>query len=173
MKTLGPKFGARLKEVQTAILKADPKWLAAQVRAGQPFDLACPEGPATLDPTDVIVTTIAPADWAGAAERGTQVLIDCRITDELKREGMAREVIRHIQSARKDADLDMEDRIVLHLGTEAEELRRAIAAHRDYIGSETLTTEWASQPLGDGAYQASVKVDGQGLVVALRKAGAK
>jgi len=169
MKTLGPKFGPRLKEVQTAILRADPKELGAKVRGGAPFEFPCPEGAVMLDPADVIVTTIAPTDWAGAAERGTQVLIDCRITDELKREGMAREVIRHIQSARKDADLDMEDRIVLHLGTEAEELRRAIDAHRDYIGSETLTTEWASQPLGDGAYQASVKVDGQALRVELRK----
>ena len=50
-------------------------------------------------------------------DRGTQVLLDTRITEELALEGLAREVIRQVQEARKDADLQMEDRIVVYLAT--------------------------------------------------------
>jgi isoleucyl-tRNA synthetase len=82
---------------------------------------------------------------------------------------MAREVVRHVQQARKDAGLEMEDRIVLYLHTDAERLQKAIAAHRTNIAEETLVGEWAAQPLGEGAYRADVKVDGQLLRIELRK----
>ena len=73
------------------------------------------------------------AGWTAIVERGTIVLLDTRITDELKREGQAREVIRHVQSLRKDTGLEMDDRIVLHLSTPEQGLKAAIEAHRDYI----------------------------------------
>ena len=83
---------------------------------------------------------------------------------------MAREVVRHVQQARKDAGLQMEDRIVLYLHTDAEKLQRAIEEHREYIASETLVARWATKPLGEGAYHAEVKVDGLPLTIELRKA---
>ena len=89
----------------------------------------------TLEPADVWVTTKAPEGWAGVADRGTQVLVDARITEELEREGMARDVVRQVQELRKEAGLEMEDRIVLYLGTESAALRQAIEAHRDYIAA--------------------------------------
>ncbi|MBL8795989.1 MAG: class I tRNA ligase family protein, partial [Planctomycetia bacterium] len=170
MKTLGPKFGQRLKDVQAAIAQANPVELAAKVQAGQPFELRCADGPAVLEPADVIVQLKAPEGWAGVAERGTQVMICTTISEALKLEGLAREVIRAVQNARKDAGLEPEDRIVLYLATDSAELRQAIETHRAYIGSETLVKEWADKPLGEGAFQAQVKVDGQPLTIELRKA---
>ena len=73
------------------------------------------------------------------------MLIDARLTEALKGEGMARDVIRQVQDLRKTANLQMEDRIELYLGTESEALRKAIDAHRDYLAAETLTAR-----LGDG-----------------------
>ncbi len=170
MKTLGPKFGPRLKTVQAAIAAHDPAALSGKVQAGQPFELPCSDGMALLDAADVIVQLKAPEGWAGIAERGTQAMIDIRLTDELAREGMAREVVRHIQNARKDAALEMQDRIVLYLATDSPKLREAIAAHRDYIAAETLVATWSDEPLGEGAYRVEVKVDGQSLTIELRKA---
>jgi isoleucyl-tRNA synthetase len=111
----------------------------------------------------------APEGWVGVTDGGTQVLVDARITEELKREGMARDIVRQVQDLRKKSGLEMEDRIALYLGTESAGLRQAIEAHRTYIANETLATQWAAQPLGDGAYKANVKVDGQPLVIELRK----
>jgi hypothetical protein len=71
---------------------------------------------------------------------------------------------------RKDANLQMEDRIVLYLHTESATLRQAIETHRAYIANETLTVQWATAPLGDGAATANVKIEGQALTIQLRKA---
>jgi isoleucyl-tRNA synthetase len=170
LKALGPKVGARLKEVAAAVASADPVALAAKVRAGELIVLSCPGGSVTLEPADLWVTTKAPEGWAGVDDRGTQVLVDVRVTEELKREGMARDVVRQVQELRKQARLEMEDRIGLYLGTESPALRQAIEAHRDYIARETLTVEWSARPVGEGAHQANAKVDGQALAIQLRKA---
>lgn len=170
LKTLGAKLGARLKEVQAALATMGAAALAAKVQGGQPFDLDCPGGPVTLEPADLWVSTKAPDGWAGVADRGTQVAVDTRITEELKREGMARDVVRLVQDLRKKSDLEMEDRIILHLGSDSPALRAAIEAHRETIAAETLAVQWAGQPLDDGAHTATVKVDGQALTIQLRKA---
>jgi isoleucyl-tRNA synthetase len=171
MKTLGPKFGPRLKVVQAAIAAADPATLAEQAQAGKPVEVACPNGAVVLDPGDLVVTLKAPEGWAGVADRGTQVLVDTRITDALKQEGIARDVVRQVQELRKQSGLEMEDRIVLYLGTEPEQLRRAIETHKEYICNETLAVELSSQPLaGEGVYSATVRIDGSALTIQLRKA---
>jgi isoleucyl-tRNA synthetase len=169
LKNLGPKLGPRLKDVTAALAATNPAELAAKVQAGQPFEVMTPSGPVTLEPADLWVSSKAPEGWAGAADGTTQVVIDTRITDELKREGMARDGVRQVQELRKHACLEMEDRIELYLGTDAPNLRQAIDTHRDYIAAETLTTRWASVPLDGDAARTDVKIDGQALTIMLRK----
>src|SRR5262249_53208059 len=130
LKTLGPKFGPRLKDVQAAIAGAAAARLAAQAQGGGPFELLCAGGAVTLDPGDLVVQQKAPEGWTGVADRGTQVLLDVRITEELAREGMARAVVRHVQQLRKNSQLEMQDRIILWLHTDAQPLQQAIEAHR-------------------------------------------
>ena len=170
MKTLGPKFGPRLKEVQAAIAVASPAWLVEKIQAGQPFDLTAPNGPATLEPADLVLQLKAPEGWAGAADRGVQVLVNTLISDDLYREGLAREVVRHIQDSRKKADLDMANRIEVHLIPDSDTLRQAIETHRGYIGNETLVQRWADANLDGTAFQTQVSVDGCPLTIQLRKA---
>src|SRR5262249_135318 len=122
-----------------------------------------------IDAADFTVAYTAADGWAGVADGNTHVALDTRITDALAGEGMAREVVRHVQDTRKKADLEMEDRIELHLDTASHRLRPAPAAHRDYSAGETLATRWAAGPLNGEAHRASVNVDGQTLTIALRK----
>jgi isoleucyl-tRNA synthetase len=166
MRTLGAKFKGQMQAVQKAISEANPALLAEFVQKGEPFAL----GGHLLDPTDVVVTDTAAEGWAGVVDRGTQVAIDARITEALASEGMARDVVRQIQELRKQSKLEIEDRIVLYLATESEPLRQAIAVHRDYIAGETLTTKWATAPLGDKAHRAVVKVEGKELTIEIRRA---
>ncbi|HEY7329076.1 MAG TPA: isoleucine--tRNA ligase [Gemmataceae bacterium] len=174
MKTMGPKFGSRLKEVIAAIAAADHEDLAEKVREGRPIELACARDTVVLDPADLIVSVRAPEGWVGMVDREMQIALDTRITEALSLEGMARDVVRHVQEQRKEACLEMEDRIMLYLGTDSEKLRQAIAAHRDYIAAETLTVQWSSQPLnGSGVHRATVKVDGQALTIELRRVATK
>jgi isoleucyl-tRNA synthetase len=166
-KTLGPKFGPRLKDVQAAIAAADPNELAAKVAKGLPFDLACAGGPVSLEPSDLWVSTKAPDGWTGVADGASQVTLDVRITPELAREGLARDVVRQVQELRKEANLEKEDRIELCLETASEELRTAIDAHRGYIADETLTVRWPAGLDGD-AHRKGVKIDRHELTIALR-----
>jgi isoleucyl-tRNA synthetase len=99
---------------------------------------------------------------------GKEFALDLNITSELKSEGLAREVVRHIQSARKDAGLNVDDRIQLVLNTEDTELKEAINVHGETITTETLATELATN--GDKKYTASVKIDGFTLTISLQKA---
>jgi len=96
-------------------------------------------------------------------------ILDNTITPELKREGLMREVIRHVQSARKKAGLQVDDRIMLHLATNDEQLRQALAEHADTIASETLAT-MAPQHLADALYHTTAMVDGAELQISLAKA---
>jgi isoleucyl-tRNA synthetase len=170
MKTLGPKFGPRLKSVIAALAAMEPAAVAERLGAGQAVELACFDGVVTVEPADVIAQFKASEGWVGVADRGTQILVDTRITEALAREGMAREVVRHVQNARKDANLNMEDRIVLSLQTQSAALSQAIEAHKDYICNETLAVRLTNEPLGGEAYRAEVKVDGQPLNIELRNA---
>ena len=81
---------------------------------------------------------------------------------------MAREVIRHVQNSRKEADLQPEDRIVLFLHSPDADLAAAIDEHWAYIAGETLATQRATT-IPEGAFQAEVKVDGKALTIALKK----
>ena len=97
---------------------------------------------------------------------GEAVAIDETLTPELVREGMMREVIRHVQAARKAAGLNVDDRIVLALTTESEELNEAIEEHRQTIAEETLANEYK---LLDDGYETTAKVDGAELTIKLAK----
>ncbi len=106
--------------------------------------------------------------WASDVDNN--VSIDTNITPELKREGLVREVIRFVQNARKDAGLNVDDRIVLALMVgegEAAELEKAIEEFSDVIKNEVLAVSF--DDVQDG-YDTTVKVEGQALRICLKKA---
>jgi isoleucyl-tRNA synthetase len=169
LKTLGPKFGEQVKEIRTALAALDPDSLAAQVQAGGKIALDCGGTTVLLDANDILLKAKAPDGWAGLIDRGTQLLLDARINEELAHEGMAREVVRHVQELRKKSGLEMEDRIALHLATQSLELRQAVNAHSDYIAAETLAVERPNAPLDGDSHAITVKVDRHPLTIQLRK----
>lgn len=95
------------------------------------------------------------------------VSIDTNITPELKAEGLSREVIRHIQAARKDAGLNVDDRIKLSLMTDNNELQSAINDHEKVIADETLAVNISRDSRYD--YSIDVKIDNVSLGVSLQK----
>ncbi|QJU08122.1 isoleucine--tRNA ligase [Candidatus Saccharibacteria bacterium oral taxon 488] len=102
---------------------------------------------------DVTEGAIKPESW---------IEISKQLTPELKREGLMREVIRHVQSARKKAGLQVDDRIMLQLTTNDEQLRQAIDEHAEAIATETLAV---FGKVHDN--QSTVTVEGAGLEIAL------
>lgn len=101
-----------------------------------------------------------------SVKKGSEVALDEVITPELKREGLMREVIRFVQNARKQAGLNVDDRIILWLAADNEQLGQAINEHLGVIKAETLATEY--QEVHDG-YTTEVKIEGGALTIALKK----
>ena len=104
---------------------------------------------------DVTEGVIKPESW---------VEINKHLTPELKREGLMREVVRHVQSARKKAGLQVDDRIMLQLTTDDEQLRQAINEHAEVIAAETLATFGQSD-----AYSTTVAIEGAELQITLQR----
>jgi len=95
-----------------------------------------------------------------------QVKLDATVTPSLKREGMAREVIRVVQNARKKAGLNVDDRIDLSLSTTDKSLRQAVEEHKDSIASETLSAKLTFDRTFE--YEETTSVDSASLTVSLQ-----
>ncbi len=123
----------------------------------------------TLDTEDITITKSYGDNWAGAADGQTVVMIDKRLTPELKNEGIARDLVRNVQKLRKEAGLDIADRITLSLVTDSAALKAAIDQCGDYIQAETLATTLTSEALADALASTDVKIDGATATVSLSR----
>lgn len=168
MKALGARFGSRLPEVLAALQEHDQEELARKYDTRDLIKLT-PEIDSFPSTGHVTAEIVAPSGWAGEYDAGIMLMIDTRITPELAREGMARDVVRQVQELRKKARLEIENRIELYLQTDSVELRRAIGEHRAYIERETLAAKWSKELLqGEGIHSAKANIDGQPLAIHLR-----
>jgi isoleucyl-tRNA synthetase len=163
-KVLGPRLGSRVGEVAAALRELAPE-VVASLAAG---------GSVTLDdlvltPEDVDLTQETLEGWGVAAEGGITVALELELTPELRREGLARELVRAIQDARKAAGLDVSDRIVLGL-TAPGDLVEAAREHAGWIAAETLATEIREGDVDGATYRQTVQVEGSGLTIGLRRA---
>jgi isoleucyl-tRNA synthetase len=167
---LGPKLGNRVKLVAN-FLENDDGSVAATLAAGDEAELTMDDGPmVTLAPGDVHLVQEVPEGWGVASDGGVTVALDLELTDELRSEGTAREMVRVVQDARKSAGFDVSDRIVL--GTETVYggiAAAALTTHRDLIAGETLATELLDHPLDGDAFPQESEIGGEPVMFTLRK----
>lgn len=96
------------------------------------------------------------------------VILDTAITPELEAEGLARDLVRMVQQARKDAKLDVSDRIRLFIDGPAN-VRAAIATHQTYLMEQTLTAEWLTAKPADAVYSVENELEDQKVTIALSR----
>jgi isoleucyl-tRNA synthetase len=163
-KALGRRLGPRMKVVAGAVAQMDAAAIA-KVAAGGSVEL---QGE-TLSGDDILISREVAGDAAAEAAEGMTVLLEMRIDDALRREGLARELINRIQNLRKQADLDVSQRVALTLGCSGE---LAAAANDEelaaMIRAETLAESLTvAETTAAGAHQATDEVDGDALTLAL------
>jgi isoleucyl-tRNA synthetase len=169
MKVAGAKFGPLLKAVNAELAKLHAADAAKQAASAAGLTLNLPGSLVVLTAADVNVTYTATAGYVGICDHGTQVALDTRITPELAAEGLARDVVRLVQDARKNAGLEMDDTIELQLGTASDNLHQALATHQAYIAAEVQARTLTVLATVSWPTTAEGKVDGQPLVIALHK----
>jgi len=143
---VGKRYGKLLPAIRETLLRCDGADIAARVARGEAITLEVGGHSIALEPSELLVETSSAAGFACAEAAGYLVGLETTLTEELRLEGLAREVVRTVQEARKEAGLAVSDRIVLDVqGSIA--IGSALCAHRSYIEAETLTSRW--QPLED------------------------
>ncbi len=138
-KTLGPKFGKDMKLVANAVQGFTAEDIQKIEKDGK-ISLEINEKMITLEVSDVVITSKDIEGWLVANSDGITVALDVTISDDLRKEGIARELVNRIQNARKDAGLEVTDKIKLTV-LNFEDLEESVSINRDYIMSETLTNE--------------------------------
>jgi isoleucyl-tRNA synthetase len=145
-RALGPRLGERVKELKAALASLDTAAAAAELEAGRPITVVLGGEPVELSPDDVQLRVRGQEGFAVSRESGEVVALDLTMTDQLRKRGLAREVVRLVQDLRKSSGLEVSDRIRLHLvGLDM------IAEHFDFIAREVLATEILTEPgAGEG-----------------------
>jgi isoleucyl-tRNA synthetase len=168
-RVLGPRLGAAVTDVAGA-LEADDGTLASALARGEAVTVATASGQIELGPGDVDLSQETAGRWGVASEGGLTVALDLEITDELAREGLAREVVRLAQDARKSAGLNVTDRIDLWIEADGP-VSEAVEAHREWIAGEVLATalEVGSAPDREAIHREERTVDRRRVAVALRR----
>jgi isoleucyl-tRNA synthetase len=139
-----------------------------QIKVRQPLSKLTYNGEKLEDfYANIIAEEVNVKDVQNAPESEVEVLLDKTLTPELKREGFAREVVRYVQAARKNAGLNVDDRISLLLVTEDEELQKAIAEYTEDINSETLATTGEQ---AEYDHVSEVTIENASLTISLKKA---
>ncbi|MCX7859912.1 MAG: isoleucine--tRNA ligase [Chloroflexus sp.] len=146
LRLVGKKFGKLVPALTAALrdLSGDAARAVAQaVEAGQPVRLLVDGQELELLAEEVLVESSAPEGYAVAEADGMLVALNTTVTEELRLEGAARDLVRYIQDARKSAGLAISDRIQLFLSSadEADLLAATLAKHGDYVKNETLAVE--------------------------------
>jgi isoleucyl-tRNA synthetase len=169
-KVLGPRLGSRVKEVAAA-LTADDGGLASALARGERVTVRAGQEDVVLEPGHVDLVQETRAGWGAAAEGGVTVALDLEVTPDLRLEGLARDVVRLVQDARKAAGLEVTDRIKLGLDTSGD-IAEAVAAHREWIAGEVLATrlEDGSGEGWEGARHERAELDGVEVTISLRRA---
>lgn len=136
-KTLGPKFGAKMKAIAAAIASFSQENIATIECEGR-FNLTIGQESVEIALSDVEIITQDIPGWVVANEDDLTVALDTTITESLRLEGISRELVNRIQNIRKEQGFDVTDNIIVEIEKQ-ETLCEAAEAFRDYICSETLT----------------------------------
>jgi isoleucyl-tRNA synthetase len=162
-RALGPRFGRHMPQVAAAVATLDP----ARLRAGEPVGINIDGHEHQIGPDDVQMV-LQPLEGYQVERSGTHaVALNLELDDDLRREGLAREVVHAVQAARKQAGLRVEDRIALWLAGDAE-LLAAAQAHEGYVTGETLAVEVAYDR-GDGRSSERSEIEGRELLIAVER----
>ncbi|GIV76824.1 MAG: isoleucine--tRNA ligase [Litorilinea sp.] len=146
---LGQKYGAGYPKIRQAMAQMDQAELAARFQAGETVEIQVDGATYQVTPEDVEVRTTPRMGYSVAEGGGYLVAVTTEIDKALEQEGYARELVRRIQQLRKDADLEISDRIVTYIA-DSDLIHEVLEHFGDYIREETLTVDLVQVHPGQG-----------------------
>jgi isoleucyl-tRNA synthetase len=165
-RALGPRFGKLMPKAAAAIEALDPDRVAEAMRGERHIGVNVDGAEHELGPGDVTLVMQPLDGYQVETEAGRAVALALELDDELRREGLAREVVHAVQAARKEAGLEVSDRIALSLGGDPG-LVEAARTHEQYVAGETLATSIDYD--ADGSAR-TARIEGRELRIAVVRA---
>ena len=166
-KTLGPKYGKYMKQIAALVATFSQEQIA-EVESGAVTQLEIDGALLDVAVEDFDITSEDMPGWLVASEGKLTVALDITVTDELRKEGVARELVNRIQNIRKESGLEVTDKISVEI--EAKELvEGAVAEFGDYIGSQTLAVSVKCSAEPEGEFVVESDIDEDPLRIAITK----
>ena len=166
---LGPRYGKLVPKIRAALADQDPAEIVTRVERGDSVRLEVDGQSIELAPSDILPSVTQREGFAAMAGEGFVIALDTEITPALRSEGLAREVVRHVNQWRKAAGLRVEDRIRLRYEA-SPDLEQAIIEHQDYVASETLAKALELGETDGAHYSAETTVGNDWLKIGIDKA---
>jgi len=163
---LGKKYGRLFPKLQATIASMDADTLLQKLQENRGVDVKVDDRVITLLVEEVEVRSWPREGYTLAKEEGVIVGLDTRVTEELKKEGLARDIVRRIQNQRKEAGFEIADEIETYYEA-GPRLTQVFNVHRDYIGSETLSISIRKAKPPKWAHVANYKIEGESLRIGL------
>ena len=154
---LGPKYGKQLPRIRAALLNVDARQVARQALSGQSVNLEVDGNMLSLAPEEILIEERERPGLASTSEAGYVVALDTEVTPELYYEGLVRDFVRQVQNLRKQAGLNIDDRIVV-VYEGSEDLHTALTTFDEYTRSETLADRLEAGDPAASAYAQKVEV---------------
>ncbi|MDE6383631.1 MAG: isoleucine--tRNA ligase [Paramuribaculum sp.] len=161
-KKLGPKFGKQMKQVAAAIAALDQASIAS-LEVNGVIELDVEGSKLQVEAADVEIISQDIPGWLVANEGNVTVALDITLTDDLRNEGLAREIVNRVQNIRKNRGYEITDHITLSIAP-ADDIEKVVADFGQYIASQVLADAILVQPLGEGNPDAE-KLDIDGRIV--------
>ena len=170
-KTLGPRFGPRVKDVARALSTVDAHELVSALEQNGSAQITLDGERVELSREDLDVRVEGREGFSLAQDGPYGVALDLDLTPELEAEGIAREVVRAVQDLRKSTGLQVEDRITLWLSSSDDHAARAVEQHSSYIGQEVLAPEvrLGGEGAPNGASKTTLELERATVAIALER----
>jgi len=167
-KLLGPRFGVDFPKVNAELHSLNPSQVAAKIAAGEGVTLVLNGEAIALTGEEVLVSAEAAEGLGVAADKLVTVAIETTLSPELKAEGLAREIVRRIQTQRKNAGFNIEDRIKIWY-VAADEVAKVFTDWREYVQSETLTVELVAGEPPAEAFVEKHEFEGKEIMIGIKR----
>ena len=160
-KTLGKVYGKRMKEIASAFAAMDQHVINAiqnAETAGAAYSLNLPEGEVILNPGDYMISSEDMPGWLVASEGALTIALDIEVSEQLRNEGVARELVNRIQNLRKDSGFEVTDKVDVRIyadGEALEEITAALASYKDYVATQTLALSIETGPAAEAGEKAA------------------
>ena len=169
MRTLGPKYGKLLGKIGQHLAGMDGNDVVDAFARGEEVSFMIDDTEVKLNKDDVLTTPMNKPGFIAAEDRGVTVVLDTNLSDELIREGYAREVISKVQTMRKDAGFEVTDRISLYYEGD-DELAAALETYGEMIGRTTLATSMTRGTAPEGSVSQKWDINGKKAELGIAKA---